>query len=790
MEMLLQMDQHVLLLGCCVLVVVIYGCLWVFRYGPIVGSLAALMRGLWLLPFLTLLIPQKRVITQALALQTPSIAVLIDDSQSMKSSSLFNLSALSRGESFVEALKSFCVMYSCRVEVEYASRLDPAFLSTRTPLRRVFEDFLLKNQDRPWFLISDGGVEDPMATRKWQYPLFSGDDGSQWPGFVVGFAKEEQRNISLQDLSIDELGFSGSPVLINVAVLRSDLSESSQTIQLAVLVDGQRELTRNIRFDDHSHIQNVQLQLIQKSKGVKLIEVQALPLPAEEEVWDNRLLASVEILPHTSSLLHIQGNPGVDGRFLRRFLKMDPRFDVISFFILRDPWDVPAGEDRELSLIPFPVDKLFNEELEHFQAVILQNFRLSEFISPRQQKQLQDYVEAGGSILFLGGPRAFHISDLLYSPLEKMIPFALPGGMANMSSFLTDSFVSNSLNNQERPGLPWYDAELSYSLEAAPLSEEAQSSPAISLYNSVLSLKDSLQNIPSLEGMHRMEDMKFSSVGYLPILNGRLSSQKDIPFLSASYLGKGRLIWVFSDALWQVAMNSQRWDSSRDTYNALLSRLLQWLTRDEKTPPLAVERFDVFKRGDSLEWSASLSGVLVPHIKKHVSSSIEILVCAQMRKDYVLSFPSKELMLVKGEFSHIFSPQNRLQQGSSDQPSELSRCDFSLTVSHAEFGEEVAQAKASLPKLYDDNTLPASARVLEAVADMTKSLLVMNPDGLTKDVRTSLQAYFAKERSSWQLKEEQDDNAYWFFEHWLYSVFLLAMPLEVIIRRRLFGMWQ
>src|SRR5262249_51881170 len=77
--------------------------------------------------------------------------------------------------------------------------------------------------------------------------------------------------------------------------------------------------------------------------------------------------------------LHVAGRPSWDERFLRGLLKHNPNIDLISFFILRTPSDIELVPQNELSLIPFPTEELFREQLQTFDVVFLQNFNFSPY---------------------------------------------------------------------------------------------------------------------------------------------------------------------------------------------------------------------------------------------------------------------------------------------------------------------------------------------------------------------------------------------------------------------------
>ena len=62
----------------------------------------------------------------------------------------------------------------------------------------------------------------------------------------------------------------------------------------------------------------------------------------------------------------------------------DPSVDLVSFFILRTNADLDTDyQDNELSLIEFPTDKLFNEELWRFDLVVFQNFDYEPYFGYR-----------------------------------------------------------------------------------------------------------------------------------------------------------------------------------------------------------------------------------------------------------------------------------------------------------------------------------------------------------------------------------------------------------------------
>src|SRR4029079_12429237 len=106
-------------------------------------------------------------------------------------------------------------------------------------------------------------------------------------------------------------------------------------------------------------------------------------------------------------VLQDAGRPTWDARALRALMKSDPHVDLISFFILRTPDDLQLVPSNELSLIPFPTEELFAQELGSFDVIILQTFEHQKYGIRPYLENIRAYVENGGGLAMVGGDLAF-----------------------------------------------------------------------------------------------------------------------------------------------------------------------------------------------------------------------------------------------------------------------------------------------------------------------------------------------------------------------------------------------
>ncbi|MBI4351675.1 MAG: hypothetical protein HY550_09565 [Elusimicrobia bacterium] len=117
---------------------------------------------------------------------------------------------------------------------------------------------------------------------------------------------------------------------------------------------------------------------------------------------------TVSVIREKLRVMYLAGRPSFEYAYLREFLKSQSAVDLVSFVILRNPEDLQNVNERELSLIPFPVNEIFLRDIGHFDVFLLQDFDLARLApDPNYARSLADFVRKGGGLAVLGGPSAF-----------------------------------------------------------------------------------------------------------------------------------------------------------------------------------------------------------------------------------------------------------------------------------------------------------------------------------------------------------------------------------------------
>lgn len=156
----------------------------------------------------------------------------------------------------------------------------------------------------------------------------------------------------------------------------------------------------------------------------------SVPIDADDAVpGNNTYPVVVRVVRDRTRVLQVSGSPSYDQKFLRLFLKEDPSVDLVSFFILRTHEDFGAGwASDELSLITFPYQRLFSEDLGTFDLVILQNFNYKPYFDWDSQTLLENiagYVRDGGALVMTGGDRSFDLGEYGNTPIASILPVKL-----------------------------------------------------------------------------------------------------------------------------------------------------------------------------------------------------------------------------------------------------------------------------------------------------------------------------------------------------------------------------
>jgi len=290
----------------------------------------------------------------------------------------------------------------------------------------------------------------------------------------------------------------------------------------------------------------------------KRIYTLSVPVFAGEAVEvNNRWSFEVKVIRDRVRVLHLNGRPSWDSRFLRETLANNPKVDLLSFFILRTLTDDVGATTFELSLIPFPSNLLFSDYLNSFDLVVFHNFKFSPFIDKKNLANIKEYVEQGGAFLMIGGDLSFEGGGYDRTPVEDILPMRIRGG--------SKKFLLGELPMKVQPKFAHH--------------------PVLRLENDPKQNMKAWKSLPPIQGVN---------IGLVPVKGAHVLStarknKVNAPVLVTRQVKEGRSMAIATDSSWNWNFLRVGEGGSGRYYQKFWENVIAWMTGEPETNPIQVE---------------------------------------------------------------------------------------------------------------------------------------------------------------------------------------------------------
>src|SRR6266540_1937998 len=298
--------------------------------------------------------------------------------------------------------------YDLRV-ISFGTSLDPiapasiANLKAQAPGSRLLE--LVQTAAR------DGGAQSGIVVfsdgiTNGERKSLNGAPPLPVPVFTVGVGESEGfTDVRIAKLGAPEFAFRGREFKIDLTIQASGMK--GRSVPLFFNRGKNLITTRTVAIDADSFEQKVTLSFTPKELGTHGFSVSIPTQPGEQITQNNHKDFKVDVQRDKIRVLTLSGSPSWNYRFLRMAMKQDPLIELVSFVFLRTPMDTVDVPESQLSLIPFPIDDIFLEELKNFDVVFFDDFSYRAYFNPVYLERVRDFVRDGGGLAMLGGSRSF-----------------------------------------------------------------------------------------------------------------------------------------------------------------------------------------------------------------------------------------------------------------------------------------------------------------------------------------------------------------------------------------------
>lgn len=745
---------------------------WTKHFGWKKAALLVLARGVVMACLLSIFFPKTEHYEESDLPQDHSrqeLKVFIDNSQSVSESRLAAITS---------QVAEIGDKYNLQVKTELLSELDSDVLQGYSPLHNNLIPWIKKSLGQNWLIVSDGADEEPWNSQEsisglsnlYESRLQSTQNHFQG---IVHLESISNLDLSLESTDTSPLLFQDKPSVLEVMASRKDRSlEVALKSQVQVFL-GDKFLTSSpVQWQSGETQTNLQLTLPPIKKGLASVKIVLSPDPTETVLWNNEKIIPMEVLTNTVGVLHLLGRPSWDGRFFRRFIKTEPKFDIVSFFILRDLFDDQPVPEAELSLIPFPVDQLFTDELASFKMIAMQDFSLTQYLKPEYQQNLISYVKSGGSLLMIGGEKALAQTEFSSQEMSSLLPFD-PSPPLDVK--LDDS------------------REYFLRIPSKTTSSSKQSKLASDL-RAFFEKYPVLQKFP-IRKLHRINPSKFIKNSAEILIEAVDQQTKEtFPFLVSSLPQNGRAIWIFTDQLWTLTGFEPN-KTTRRLYAEWMNIATRWLLKDQWSNDIQYSGMLLRKNADS---GLLLTFMIKDEQKRFLedsglTSKISVSICGKKVDSKSVNTGIYESQWLQVEAHADLRTVN----------DKTKYCPVEITIGDKSQGVEDYKAILPILERVADVQLSPEKSILSRLATATRAEMIslndQNKTSSGSNLYSWLDLNLARKikkypSTSPQKKPESvsrtQPNPYWAFSN-VAIVFLMAiaMLIEVYIRR-LAGRWD
>ena len=512
------------------------------------------------------------------------------------------------------------------------------------------------------------------------------------PVFPVPIGLDEPDDVSIRNIVMQEVAFSGDRVPVQVQLLSKGYEK--RTARLTISLNDRQVSQKRVRLDGGLQFEDIDFNVDLYEKGAARIVVAIEPFDDEVSEANNRVERSIRVVNEKVNVLYIEGNNRWEFRYLTAILKRDPRLNTTFIASSAGP-EFARNSPEHIERFPSKREDAFQYDL-----VILGDVDAG-FFTDEELGLLEELIrDRGGSLLVLCGP--MHTpSSFAGTPVETMLPVRFD---ADNEWELTSESVYPVLTSEGRSSM------------VMVLENETEANDRI------WSRVAPLDHLPPLIGAK-------PGATVLATLSDASSGAQRYPMVAWHRYGTGKCLSLATDRLWRLRFKTG------DKYHwRVWSQCIQFLTLsrlmgEHKRIRLETDR-SIYRDGEQARLYAH---VLDEDYEPVVQPSFEITVNGvdgnALRKPVSLQPDRTSPGLYEGYFTPPLAGRYRLEANEDDQ--EVSNTtEFQVAV----VNEELADTNMRLEGL--ERIARLTGGVTLSVRELPGLTSLVNAEPITTTVRS------------------------------------------------------
>jgi uncharacterized membrane protein len=356
------------------------------------------------------------------------------------------------------------------------------------------------------------------------------------PVYVVGVGQVKMpRDTLVSRVEVSPVAYLDHVLPMRVAISSNGYDGREVRVALTQTDNGLLRDSTTIKLDSRTGEQIVDLQTKPQQEGTIKFTVSVSSAPDELTLQNNSYAFFVKVVKTKLKVLYIEGRPRWESTFLNRTLQRDPNVETTYLVATKQEGYYPQFPPKT-----FPNTK---NELFSYDVMILGDISPS-FFKNDQLAMIKDYVEnGGGSLVFLAGNNSYGDNGFGESILKDILPIEIGQNGARQVKV-----TFNPILTQQGMIHP-----------VVRLSDDPAENTAI------------WRDLPPLSKFYDGIGIRAGAT----VLAEHQQEKK--PFIAFQRYGKGMVLMIAGDDLWQWAFGSYPFGGDDSYYRKFWSGNIRWL---------------------------------------------------------------------------------------------------------------------------------------------------------------------------------------------------------------------
>ncbi len=359
------------------------------------------------------------------------------------------------------------------------------------------------------------------------------------PVFAFELEKPFQAKIRAGRISLGNVDYPARVVVgwdseIHASIVGSGMV--GKTVGVELWRNGKKQTESTVSFNEEDQTRTVTYPVAPTEPGMIQYELRVTEAAADADAKNHPFV--IEALAPGKRILYLQKSLDFDFKFLRKAIVSDRNLQLNAFVRWGDGRLVSMGERGVPAAAKLDLSAA---GLSKYSVVILGDLP-PEMLTAENYQSLKEFVNRGGGLVLLGGPKQLASMETAKTALGEVAPVKLPAEYreGNVAVQITDAGLRHPVFGPLFTNIKDFPPLLTANLSAGAANPTTET-----------------------------------------LVEGKLADRK-FPLVAANRFGQGRVVAIMTGTLWSWRLAAKSWGADRSPYDTFWTQLMDWLIPKEQ----------------------------------------------------------------------------------------------------------------------------------------------------------------------------------------------------------------